>query len=396
MRARDSWLAHPLPQYSANVKIVVVGGAGEVGKEVTRELARSDEVGELVVADLHQQRAHQLVESLAAPHVSAVGLDVRDGEAALEVLAGADVLMNCTSFVLYDHVIELARRARVDYADLISEPTPAQRTRVEQAGVTAISGLGATPGLSNVLVRHASEELDLLEEVHISWVSLRTIAPTPGALATLLWELSDECPTRQYFQSGRYERAAALEGSRLVRFAEPVSTQRVYYVPHTEVKTLPRHFPGLRYCAVRGTWRPELMEDARVLNKYGLLSGTALESTKARIWEHFGGQRDHAAWALFVNVELIGSQDGHTVRRVYDASHPLDWGQDGMARMTGICAAVGAQLLARHGRGEAGFVDPEIYFDPHEFLDELGRRGGVALDWSDSQVNGAVLERPAV
>ena len=161
--------------------------------------------------------------------------------------------MNCTSFVLYDDVIELARRARVDYADLISEPTPTQRTSVEEAGVTAISGLGATPGLSNILVRHASEELEILKEVHISWVSLRTIAPTPGALATLLWELSDECPTRQYFQSGRYEHAAALEGSRLVRFAEPVSTQRVYYVPHTEVRTLPRHFPELRYCAVRGT-----------------------------------------------------------------------------------------------------------------------------------------------
>ena len=42
--------------------------------------------------------------------------------------------------------------------------------------------------------------------------------------------------------------------------------------------------------------------------------------------------------------------------------------------MTGVCAAVGAQLLARHGRTEAGFVDPEAYYDPDEFLAELAVR----------------------
>ncbi len=181
---------------------------------------------------------------------------------------------------------------------------------------------------------------------HISWVSFRTIAPAPGLLDTILWELSDSCPTRQYFQNGRYVRAGFMEGSRLVEFAEPVGRQRVYYVPHTEVTTLPRRFPALRFCAVRGTWRPELMEDMRVLNKYGLLDEAALEHTKARIWERFGGQRDMSPWTLFVNVEVIGSRGGTAVRRVYDVSHPLEWGQEGTGRMTGVCAAVGAQLLA--------------------------------------------------
>ena len=79
-------------------------------------------------------------------------------------------------------------------------------------------------------------------------------------------------------------------------------------------------------------------------------------------------------WTLFVNVEVIGSRGGTAVRRVYDVSHPLEWGQEGTGRMTGVCAAVGAQLLARHGRTETGFVDPEAYYDPAEFLDELAGR----------------------
>jgi saccharopine dehydrogenase-like NADP-dependent oxidoreductase len=212
-------------------------------------------------------------------------------------------------------------------------------------------------------------------------MSFRTIAPSPGLLDTILWELSDGCETRQVFVNGRFERAGFMEGSRVVEFAEPLGRQRVYYVPHTEVTTLPAHFPSLRFCAVRGTWRPELMDDVRVLNKYGLLDPESIEATKERIWARFGGQRDDSPWRLFVNVEVIA---GGT-RRTYRASHP-DWGQEGTGKMTGICAAVGAQLLARHGSRGGGFIDPEAYFDPREFLGELSKRGTIAVTWEDGEI----------
>jgi saccharopine dehydrogenase-like NADP-dependent oxidoreductase len=361
------------------MRIVVLGGAGEVGSALVDDLARCEEVAELVVADRDLASVERLLEPIARPGLEAVELDLNDHAAALAVVAGADALVNCTSFTIFDRVIALAVEAGVSYADLLSEPSEAQRLAAEQAGITAISGLGATPGLSNVLVRHAADALDMIEEVHVSWVSFRTIAPSAGLLDTILWELSDGCPTRRYFQNGRFEHAGFMEGSRLVDFAPPIGRQRVYYVPHTEVTTLPRHFPSLRFCAVRGTWRPELMEDVRVLNKYGLLGGAALESTKARIWERFGGERDESPWRLFVNVEVIGSRDGRMIRRVYDVSHP-DWEQEGTGRMTGVCAGVGAQLLGRHGPAGAGFVDPEAYYDPDEFLRELAARGTVKID----------------
>lgn len=366
------------------MRIVVLGGAGEVGAPLTRELAAGADVDELLVADLDGARASALAESLGGP-VRATALDVRDRDAAIDALAGADALMNCTSFTLFDAVIDVAAAAGVQYADLLSQPTEAQRRLVREAGITAISGLGATPGLSNVLVRDAAGELDELLEAHVSWASFRTIAPASGLLDTILWELSEDCPARLYYQNGRHVRAGFMEGSKLVEFAAPVGPQRVYYVPHTEVTTLPRHFPTLELCTVRGTWRPELMDDIRVLNKYGLLAGPAFEQTKARIWERFGGERDAAPWTLFVNVEVVGTRGGGLVSRVYDVSHPLDWGQEGTGRMTGVCAAVGAQLLGRHGPTEPGFVDPEVYYDPKEYLAELERRRSVVV---------AVSERP--
>ncbi len=364
------------------MRIVVLGGAGEMGGAVSADLAACPEVTELVVADVDTGKAESLVAGLETATARAVGLDAADRGAALDVLEGADVLVNCTSFTLFDSVIELAVAAEVDYADLISEPSDAQRRAVADAGITAISGLGASPGLTNVLVRHAADWLDDLEEAHLSWASFRTIAPSQGLLDTILWELSDDCPTRRYFSNGRYVRAGFMEGSRLVDFAAPLGRQRVYYVPHPEVATLPRNFPSLRFCAVRGTWRPELMEHVRVLNEYGLLDAEAIEATKSRIWARKGGLRDDNPWRLFVNVEVVGTRGGEAWRRVYDASHP-DWGQEGTGRMTGICAAVGVQLLGRHGRTQPGFVDPEQYYDPEEFLAELAGRNAVQVTWKD-------------
>jgi lysine 6-dehydrogenase len=361
------------------MRVVVLGGAGEVGAEVTRDLAAVDEIDSLVIADIDERRAAEIARELERPDVVAVGLDLRDRGAALAALDGADVLMNCTSFALFDEVLALALAAGIDYADLISEPSERQRQAATDAGITAISGLGASPGLSNVLVRHAAGELDDVHDVEISWLSSRTVAPTPGLLDTILWESSEDCPTRRYYRDGRHHRAAFMEGSRMVEFAPPLGRQLVYYVPHPEVTTLPRNLPSLRACAVRGSWRPELMQDMRVLERYGLLSADALEATKRAIWQRCGGARDSGAWMLYVNVEIGGTRDGSLVKRTYKVSHPVQWGEQGMARMTGIPAAVGAQLLARHGRTAPGFVDPEEYFDPLEFLAELERRRAVVI-----------------
>jgi lysine 6-dehydrogenase len=370
------------------MRVVVLGGAGEVGAEVARDLAAVEEIDSLVIADIDGRRAAQIAGEIGSPGIDTVRLDVRDRAVALAALAGADVLMNCTSFALFDDVLALALEVGVDYADLISEPSQEQYRAAKDAGITAISGLGATPGLSNVLVAHAAAEFDDVHDVEISWLSSRTVAPTPGLLDTILWESSEDC-ARGYYRDGHHHRTAFMEGSRMVEFAPPLGRQFVYYVPHPEVTTLPRHLPNLRSCAVRGSWRPELMADMRVLDRYGLLSGDALEATKQAIWERWGGVRDSRAWMLYVNVEIGGTRDGALVKRTYKVSHPVEWGEQGVARMTGIPAAVGAQLLARHGRTATGFIDPEEYYEPLEFLAELERRRAVVIDRDEVEISAA-------
>jgi saccharopine dehydrogenase-like NADP-dependent oxidoreductase len=370
-------------------RIFVLGGAGNMASEGTRDLLKAPDIGEVAIGEVNLEAAHRLAGELNDPRVKVIPVDVTDHADAVQKIQGYDVLMNGLYFGLFDHALTVACQAKVDYADLISEPTPEQYHQAKEAGITAISGLGLTPGLSNVLARHGANHLDQTEEIHIHGVSFRTSAPSQGLLDTILWELATPCPTRQYYFRGRFVPAAPFEGSKVVRFGDPVGEQVVYYVPHTETGSLPRHIRGVQYVSVRGTWRPRLMEDVRILNQYGLLDNDTVtvgnrqvrvrDFVRDRIWQTQGGKVDADLWTFFLNVEVIGRLGQETRRYIYDVTHPATWGERATAKMTGINASVGVILLARHGRTKVGLLDPEEYYDPGEFLAELAIRRDIKV-----------------
>jgi saccharopine dehydrogenase-like NADP-dependent oxidoreductase len=382
---------------------LVLGGAGEVGRPLTRSLAEAPEIGRLTLADVDDEAARALSAQIGGDHIDVARVDIRDERRLVELTAASDCLVNCTPFPHFDAVIEAAFAARVDYVDFISEPTAEQGRRAAECGITAISGVGLSPGSSNVLCAHAAAHFDEPEEFHVNFASFRTIAPSEGLLDTILWELGNECPTRQYFHNGRYVWVPPFEGSHTVRFPDPVGEQNVYVVPHTETVTLPRNFPEVKFVAVRGTWPPDLMRDIATLNKYGLLdqapvgdeSLSSFEATKRRIWQTCGGKRETLpVWSSFVTVEAIGTLDSQLVRRDYTLAHE-PWGTEAVGPTAGIHGAIAVRLLARHGRTETGFVDPERYFDPAEYVDELQRQPDIHLGWEDQLIEASARERIA-
>jgi saccharopine dehydrogenase-like NADP-dependent oxidoreductase len=373
-------------------RIFVLGGAGNMGSELTRALLRFPDIEQIAIGEPKREAAERLANELNDPRVVAVPADVARIEECAARVRGYDLLMNATYFGYFDAAIQVAGLAGVNYADLISEPSAEQLAQVRQAGITAISGLGCTPGLSNVLARHGANQFDQTQEVHIHWASFRSVAPSPGLRDTIIWELASECPARQYYLNGRWVVVPPFQGSKTVRFAEPIGEQVVYYMPHTETVSLARNIPGVQYVSVRGTWRPEIMKDFRVLNRYGLLDHAMVkvngctvdvaEVTRARLWQVHGGRCDRQLWGFFLNVEVIGRRNGRIERCIFNASHPVEWREHATARMTGIPAAVGAALLARHGRVRTGIVYPEQYYEPREFLDELRRVSDITIEES--------------
>jgi saccharopine dehydrogenase-like NADP-dependent oxidoreductase len=317
-------------------------------------------------------------------------VDVSDEAGFAEALRGFDVVANCTTYHFGLVATRAAIRARVSYLDLgglFNTPRQLELDReAREAGITVCLGCGATPGVTNLMAKRAADRLDEVDEVHIAFASWRALAPSPGLLDTVLDEFSPG--NRRFFWCrGELVEVPAFSGERKVRFEAPVDEATVYYVPHSETHTIPRFLgKGVSLVDVRGTWRPEIMRALEVFADLGLTSDARVrvgeteagskELLRAHILQNaasFGGDGE---WAFLLNVEVSGTHAGRNVRHVLTTSHPPRevWGTAATARMTGIPASVGAQMLARGAVARTGVLAPEACFEPAAFFAELERR----------------------
>jgi len=364
-------------------KIAVLGAAGHLGRIISAELARLAPEHELVLAGRDVAALSDLAEQIGP--AKAVRVDVNDRDAAVSALERehADVIVNCTTLLLFAEAFEIASRLGANYTDLGSALNASQDQQARAAGIAAVPGLGLTPGLSNVLVRHAADSMDVIEEVEILFVLHRAIASTHAVLNTTIWGFSEQTDGRGYFSNGRFRPVPPGDGSRTVEFPPPFGRVVTSLRPHPEARDLPQSFKTLRHCAVRAAYPTEIENDMRVLNKYGLLHPDFVETARAAIWRSFGGKtlgRLEGTGAF--RLEVVGVLDGRRSLRRYSVGVP----KEGLYAYSGYCAAVGALLLARHGAATTGVLPPERYFDPTEYLAELDQQAIATVEWEDSPI----------
>jgi lysine 6-dehydrogenase len=372
------------------MRALVLGGAGAVCKETTRDLAQYSGFEEIVVADYNVVAAQALVEKLGAPRLKVISFNADDYDEMLRLFPGFDVVVNGLPFK-YDYPVNKACvEMGVDGLDLSSEDP--QFTLHEEAlkkNMLFVPGVGATPGITNVMVRRASEVLDRMETVDIFFAAFRCLAPAPGLLQTTLWEFNPEEAERAevFFEDGAWHPTPPLSGERVVRFHDQIGEQKVYYVPHDESNTLPRSFPTLRRATVRGCFPPHVMALMGALMRGGLLSsrpvrvGDTEMPTIEVVQALLAGSpfsKKNPIWAYGLVVEVTGERGGRRVKCTYRSRHPPqeEWGEEAAYfKNVGIPLSIGAQMIAHGQITGKGVLPPELAFSTEPFFIELARRG---------------------
>jgi saccharopine dehydrogenase (NAD+, L-lysine-forming) len=368
------------------MNVLVLGGCGAMGTATTRDLAETSDFDQITVADVNLEAARALCDSLGGGRVQPLAVDVTDKAALIELFGRYTVVINCTSYKFGLPITEAAIEARkplLDLGGLYNTPKQLAMTdKAEAAGVTIVLGCGATPGVTNLMAKRGATHMDQVDEIHIAFATYRAIAPSPGLLDTVLDEFSPST-TRFFYEDGSFHEVPPFEGEKVVRFAEPVGEATTYFVPHSETHTLPRFIPGVKRVDVRGCWRPETMAALRLFNELNLLDIQPMEgqvAPKAFLREFFlqrSPKADEKEWAFLLNVEVVGRKGNATVKATYNLSHPPKsvWGTSCTARITGIPASIGAQLIAKGGAVRHGVISCEAAFEPLGFFAELEKRG---------------------
>ena len=162
-----------------NPSVIVLGGAGEMGRKAVSIISDFENIGELVVADFDLASAEKIVAKNASEAkipLKAVSVDVTDSEQLISLLEGNDIVLNMTGpfYRLGVPVLEAAIAAGCHYLDICDDWEPtidmlALHEKAVESDVIAVIGIGASPGISNILARVVCDRLDRVDDLYTVW-----------------------------------------------------------------------------------------------------------------------------------------------------------------------------------------------------------------------------------
>ncbi|ANN18773.1 saccharopine dehydrogenase [Amycolatopsis orientalis] len=236
------------------MRVLALGGAGEMGAAAAAVLAAAGSVTEVVIADRDLSRATAVADSLGAK-VSARRSDATDHAGLVTAMKRFDLVVNTVGpfFRFGVPVLTAAIEAGCDYIDICDDPEPTLRMlelgeQAEAAGVCALIGTGASPGIASMLAVRAARELDTVETILTGWnigaAPPETPYPGTGPSAAVVHMMEQISGTIPMLREGRLVRRPALEK---VEWIHPgLGTLSGRTVGHPEAVTLHRAFPSLR------------------------------------------------------------------------------------------------------------------------------------------------------
>lgn len=236
-------------------KVVVLGGAGGIGRIAAQALTMFDTFDAIDIADLRRDVAQEVVDDIGDPRCRAVAVDATSDASLADVLAGADVVLNCIGpfYRFGPPVLRAAITAGVDYVDVCDDLAPTRLMleldeEARQAGVKCLIGMGNSPGLANVFVRLCADMLlDTVEAVDIMHIHGGEPEEGPAVIKHRIHAMLHDVPL---FIDGEFIEVRQLDDSGAAYVVETdfhdVGTYPVYPYPHPETITLPQHIPGLK------------------------------------------------------------------------------------------------------------------------------------------------------
>lgn len=357
-------------------RILVTGGAGEMARYACRALAKADEVQLVLVADRDLARAEEFVTELG-PKAQALGLDISDADALGKVLSEVDIVLNCAGpfYRFGREVLSAAIASGTNYLDICDDWEPTLEMlelddAARAAGVTAVIGMGASPGTSNLLALLCMNRCDTVDRVFTAWRAGGLPYPKEGEefepnAATDHWIHNCTEPIKTW-RNGRLGDAYALEELRITY--PGIGEDSVWVCGHPEPLTLPRVRPEIQDSLNLMVSRRGLMEALQRIAKRvqaGELDVTA--AGKQLMREPNTGGAAAGPSPILPNLFALaeGTKDGKGIRV---AAQPVILPNANMGEMTGYPLAIATLMMCRGEvdspgvHGPEGAVDPEIYF----------------------------------
>ena len=369
---------------------MLVLGCGNIGSVAAADLVdKSDH--EIVVADNDLKRAESLAERLGKPNVSAMKLDVSDRRGLMLRLKNFDIVLGFLPGRLAYDLAESCVEAGRDVVDVsfMGENPLTLNDRASAAGVVIVPDCGLAPGISNILVGHATTCFDRVDSVHIMVGGIPE-KPIPPLEYVITW--SPESLIDEYTRKARIVRDGKRVDAEVLSELEMVDFPGVGRLEafltdglRTLLDTL-RDVPDMWEKTLRYPGHAAKISALKDLGFFGeeRVAVENVEISPRRLAVKLLTNklvRPDICDIVAMRVVVSGVKDGKQLSHVYHLLDRCDAerGITAMARTTAYPASIVAELLAEKAIKTTGVIPPEKLGMGDEvfsrFCSELRARG---------------------
>lgn len=370
-----------------------------MGRIIVRDLIEfAPKQARIVIADFNREGAMKLAGSLRRKRLDTAFVNTLDPKSLHRVLRGTAVVINSAPYHFNVEIMRACLAAGAHYVDLggLFHMTRKQlklHRAFQRSGLTALIGMGAAPGITNILSRMLADRLETVEEIHTRVASVdrtryawRPVLPISYSLQTILEEFS---LAPAVFTGGALKFVEPMSGEEEHCFPHPIGVQHPMYTLHSEVATLPDSFreKGVREVSFKIAFDSVFADRVRFLCDLGFASHHPLRVNGALMKpiEVINAIARKQLPAKSVSprdeIEIIraivkGTAGGKHLTLVADCfclGMP-EWNV-GIDLDTGAPASIAAQMIAQGVISNTGVLPPERTVPVAPFLKELQKRG---------------------
>ena len=399
-------------------RVTLLGACGAVGSVAAKMVVDSKVFSEIVLADVNLKKTKALADTFKSNKVTGKAFDANDHESIKKVIKGSSVVLNCVvPFYKYGpKILKAAIASKVNYVDVCDDfdATIAMLEMdraAKQAGVSALVGMGSSPGMANVIVRFCADNLfDKVESVDIYHAHGGEKFEGAAVVKHRIHSMEADIPM---FLNGKFTKVKLFEksGKALEEKTDfkDVGTYNVYGYPHPETITLPKYLKGVKRVTNLGIVLPPAYAE--------LIKGTVrLGITRAKPIEVQGKKVDPLEFAVAyilsqrskltreaglthamgcLKIVVKGRKKGEKDTYVFQMSSS----EQGMGEGTGIPAALGTILMGQKKIKGRGVMPPEACVNPNDVLELIktkvkfgGKSGSVPIAIRHIDKNGKSKE----
>jgi lysine 6-dehydrogenase len=371
----------------------LVMGAGKMGIVLAKDLIESDNKNKVTLIDISSKQLQKAKKFIGSKRLIPLQKDLEKEKQRQEIFEGQDVAL---AALLHKHcllALETAVLKEVHFVDLVGEKPLARfkyDSEAKKKEVTLISGLGVSPGITNICVGRAVHLLDEVDKAMI-YVGGNPVHPKPPLNYRIVYAVESLLDFYErnalVIIKGKIKEVLPLSGIESIQFPHPFSEMECFYTDglNSLVHTMKGKIKGeLAEKTIRYKGHAQ---GIKVLKECGLFSRQPIKLHNKQIIPRelletlldskmkLGKDKD----VTLLRIVVEGKKSGKPTTHVFEMIDFYDSEKDytSMGKTTSFPASIAAQMIASGRIAQRGSLFPEEIFQADLYkplIDALKKR----------------------